>query len=127
MSAPRDLSVLIVDDLPDAAESLAALLGAYGYSVRTAGSVAAGWEAAYSSPPDVAVLDLGLPDGSGYDLASELASLPGGPPVIVALSGYEPDPVRAAAVGVVRHFRKGDSSAELLAFLRTCAPVYASR
>jgi CheY-like chemotaxis protein len=127
MSAPRDLSVLIVDDLPDAAETLALLLEAYGHRVRTAGSVAAGWNAALASPPDVAVLDLGLPDGSGYDLASELAALPGGPPVVVVLSGYPPEPDRAAAVGIVRHFMKGNSPDELIAFLRTCgsAPAMA--
>jgi len=120
MSTPRPLSVLIVDDLPDAAASLAALMELYGYSVRTAGSVAAGWRAALAERPDVAIIDVGLPDGSGYDLASELAALPGGPPVLVAWSGYEPDHRQAAAAGIVHHFLKGENPDTMLSFLRTC-------
>ena len=127
MSGDRPLYVLIVDDRPDAAESLALLLEQYGYDVRTAGSVATGWAAALDRPPDVAVLDFALGDGSGYDLASELAALAHGPPVVVTWSGYEADAGAAAAVGVARHFLKGDSPHKLLAFLRTCRPVLAPR
>jgi DNA-binding response OmpR family regulator len=119
----RPLSVLVVDDYPDAAASLAALLALHGYAVRAADSVAAAWRAVLAETPDVAVLDIGLRDGSGYDLASELAALTGGGPVIVALSGYEPDPGQAATVGIARHFTKGRSLDELVTFLGTCVPA----
>jgi DNA-binding response OmpR family regulator len=123
MSTAHPLSVLIVDDVADAAASLAALLEMYGYAVRTADSVAAGWLAALAERPDVAVLDVGLGDGSGYDLASELAALPDGPPVIVAWSGYEQNRVRAAGAGIARHFVKGGDPTELVEYLGTCCPA----
>jgi len=123
MFTAHPLFVLIVDDLPDAAASLAALLELYGYDVRTADSVAAGGRAALAERPDVAILDVGLGDGSGYDLASELAALPGGPPVMVAWSGYGADPVRAARAGIARHFLKGRDPTELVDYLATCCPA----
>lgn len=113
------LSVLIVDDYPDAAHSLAVLLELSGHAVTVALSCEEARKAAATSP-DVVLMDLGLPDGSGYDLAWELARSPARAPVLVSLSGFNPDPERAARVGIARQFIKPVGPADLLAYLRDC-------
>jgi CheY-like chemotaxis protein len=82
----RTLSVLVVDDYPDTALSLALVLRIHGHDVRTATSGAeavgllAGWR------PDAAVLDLVMPGMDGFTLAERLCELPRRP-LLVAVSG----------------------------------------
>jgi two-component system OmpR family response regulator len=71
----RPRSVLIVEDFPDAAESLAGLLKLDGHSARFARSRAEALELAREAVPDAALIALELPDGSGYDLAVELTAI----------------------------------------------------
>jgi CheY-like chemotaxis protein len=115
------LSVLIVDDYPDTAASLALLLEFEGYAVKVALSCQEAREAISADLPDVILMDLGLPDGNGYDFALELADLRGRPPVLVSVSGFNPDPERATRVGFARHFVKPADPAVLSAYLRTCS------
>ncbi len=65
------LNVMIVDDNFDAAESLAAIIGAI-QRVRTAANGEDALKLADASPPDIVVLDLSLPDVSGYEIARRL-------------------------------------------------------
>ena len=116
------LSVLIVDDYADAAHSLAMLLEIGGHDVTVALSCEEARKAV-TAGPDVVLVDLGLPDGSGYDLASELRAGPDRAPVLVSLSGFNPDPERAARVGIARQFIKPVDPGVLLAYLTTCAPA----
>ena len=74
--------VLLVDDDPVVRMLAAALLGAQGWRVREADSVAAA-ERALADPPSVVVLDDQLPDGSGADLAGRLAQLAPGAHVVL--------------------------------------------
>jgi CheY-like chemotaxis protein len=60
----RRLSVLVVDDYPDAAGSLARLLGLLGYRVRVALGVEEALRAAAESPPDVVVMEVRLRRGT---------------------------------------------------------------
>jgi two-component system CheB/CheR fusion protein len=66
------LDILIVDDNRDAADMLGVLLTMRGHTVSTAYDGASGYEAARRRSPDVAMLDLGLPDLSGYEIAGRL-------------------------------------------------------
>ena len=80
--------VLIVDDNEDAALSLATLLEIDGHDARTAssGAMALGLVSALSL--DVVVIDIGLPDMSGYDLASLVRQTTGGDSLqLIALTG----------------------------------------
>ena len=61
--------VLVVDDNEDAADSLATLLGVLGYAVRVAYDGPDAIVAADAFHPDAALLDIGLPKLSGYDIA----------------------------------------------------------
>ncbi|HEV2329032.1 MAG TPA: ATP-binding protein [Verrucomicrobiae bacterium] len=82
----RTLRILLVEDHPDTALSLGAILERRGHVVKIAEDVANGLKLAASQPFDLLVSDLGLPDATGYDLMRQVRenySMPG-----IALSGY---------------------------------------
>jgi len=101
--------ILVVDDNPDAAESLAALLQIEGHDVRF---VLDGEEAiavAEQFPPDVMILDLGMPRVNGYEVARRIQAKPWGKQVfMVALSGWgqADERLRTQAAGFDAHFVK---------------------
>jgi CheY-like chemotaxis protein len=106
----RLLRVLVVEDNPDSAESTALILRLYGHDVRTAGDGSTALSLAAAAPPDVVLLDIGLPGMDGCEVARRLrAAPPGGKrPLLVAISGYgQPDDRgRAEAAGVHLYFLK---------------------
>src|SRR5689334_8611555 len=82
------LDVLVVDDQVDAAESLAELLEGVGHSVRVVYDGTAAIAAGVIAPPDVLLLDIGLPGADGWEVARRVRSAPGGGKVfIVAVTG----------------------------------------
>ncbi len=81
--------VLVVDDNVDAADTCATLLEMSGYSVRSAYTPEAALELLRHFTPDVAILDIGLPGMSGYELARRMRTAPlGYRGRLVALTGY---------------------------------------
>ena len=81
--------VLVVDDNRDAADTCAALLEISGYEVRVAYEPAGALALLDHYVPDVALLDIGLPGMSGYELARRLRAHPhGGACRLIALTGY---------------------------------------
>lgn len=94
--------LLVVDDHADAAEALAMLLEALGHEVRVATNGAAALDAAAEFRPDTALLDLSLPDMTGYELAEQLrAAAPETALQIVAVTGWDSadEQSRARAAG----------------------------
>ena len=87
---PRSaIRALIVEDNVDAAEALATLLRLLGHEVEVRYDGASGLEAARRNPPDLVLLDIGLPGMDGYEVASRLRAEPATKGIrIVALSGY---------------------------------------
>jgi PAS domain S-box-containing protein len=85
--------VLVVDDSADAADSLAMLLEHEGHEVTTAYSASAALEVAGRVHPDVAFIDIGLPQMDGYEVARRLRAAEHGHEIrLVALTGYgQPD------------------------------------
>jgi PAS domain S-box-containing protein len=118
VTAARHRRILLVEDHPDTADSLAELLTAEGYQVRKAGSAAAAL-AVDLERVDLVLSDLGLPDRSGHELMRELQSrrrLPG-----IALSGFgtEADVKASREAGFSDHLTKPiDWSALLAAIAR---------
>jgi len=101
--------VLIADDNRDAGESLALLLRGEGHEVSV---VHDGHQAAASieaAPPDVALLDIGMPRLDGYEVARIVRrNLGAGSPMLIAVTGWgqESDKARALAAGFDLHFTK---------------------
>lgn len=89
----RPLRVLIVDDNIDAATSIAMLLTAQGHHAETVNSSKDALEAIDSFKPEVALLDIGLPEMDGYELATRLREQPACNGMrLIALTGYgQPD------------------------------------
>jgi CheY-like chemotaxis protein len=87
------LRVLVVEDEADLAETTAALLAMYGHEVWTAHGGPAAFEAAKAEPPDVVLLDLGLPGAlDGYGVARRLRQQPSHRrPVIIAVRYFAED------------------------------------
>ena len=90
-------SVLLVEDNSDNRDALRELLEWHGHRVVTAADGAEGLARAIEMQPEVALLDIGLPQLSGYELASRIRAALGDRIVLIALTGYgQPDDRRRA-------------------------------
>ncbi|MEO8977394.1 MAG: hybrid sensor histidine kinase/response regulator, partial [Casimicrobiaceae bacterium] len=90
----RALRVLIVDDNNDAADSLAELVREMGHHVEVAYTATSALKLYSDTDPDLALLDIGLPDLDGYELARRLRHIAKPGARFVALTGYEVDNVK---------------------------------
>ena len=96
-AATSPCRLIIIEDQPDARQSLAALLEILGHTVEVAENAATGIERSLHSKPQVALIDIGLPDASGYEVAKKLRAALAGDIFLVALTGYgQEDDLRAA-------------------------------
>jgi signal transduction histidine kinase/ActR/RegA family two-component response regulator len=103
------LDVLVADDNVDFAVSLQAALESAGIEVRTVTNGQAALSAARARPPDVAILDIGMPQLNGYDLARALRGDPSTARIVLfAVSGWgqASDKDQASKAGFDRHFVK---------------------
>jgi two-component system, chemotaxis family, CheB/CheR fusion protein len=101
--------ILVVDDNRDAADSLAAILRFEGHEARAAYSGAEAVQAAEEMKPDVVLLDIQMPEMSGYDVARALRDYRRGVrAVIVAVTAYgqESDKLAARQAGFHHHITK---------------------
>jgi two-component system CheB/CheR fusion protein len=101
--------VLVVDDNVDAADSLAMMVRLWGHNVLVAHSGQAALEMAQSQPPDVVLLDIGLPGMNGFEVARRLRSdLHLDQAMLVALTGYgqDEDRRRSFEAGLNYHLTK---------------------
>jgi two-component system CheB/CheR fusion protein len=101
--------IVLVEDHPDAAESLALLLELLGHRVRVFSEGAAALEAALLDPPDIMVVDIGLPGIDGYEVARRVRRAPLlRHAVLIALTGYgcEDDRRESRAAGFDHHLVK---------------------
>jgi CheY-like chemotaxis protein len=93
-----NLRVLVVDDNADAAQMLAALLEVQGHAVSVEYDARGALARARNEHPDVLLLDIGLPDMDGYELARRLRAQPeNADATLVALTGYGQSQDRAEA------------------------------
>jgi CheY-like chemotaxis protein len=116
------LRVLVVDDNPDAADTLAAILGLLGYEARVCYDGASALAAVGEFRPDVCLLDLMMPLMDGLELAARLKARAGPRPLLLvattALGSLE-DRTRTALAGFHYHLTKPvDTSALLDALTR---------
>ncbi len=115
VASASQLRVLVVDDYPDAASAACELVKLLGHQCQFAldgRSALAAIAANYA--PDLVILDIGLPDISGYDLAPRVRELLGGRTVVIAAMtgwGQPEDHERSAAAGFDGHYTKPTSVA----------------
>jgi PAS domain S-box-containing protein len=108
-AAQRGLRVLVADDNTDAADTMAMVLQIAGHEVRTAHSGRAALNLAATFRPDVGLLDIGMPDMTGYEVAAAIREASWSTGMhLVALTGWgqEEDKRKAAASGFDRHLTK---------------------
>ncbi|MGI4847497.1 MAG: hybrid sensor histidine kinase/response regulator [Janthinobacterium lividum] len=121
VAAPRSsMKILIVDDNTDAADTLAMLVEASGNIPTVEYHPLRALERARTLIPDACLLDIGLPDMDGYELARRLRQLPGmSGALMVAVSGYarQQDRDNAHAAGFNQHFAKPVDGTKLIDLL----------
>lgn len=106
IARPRSLRVLLVEDHPDTAEQLTRLLTRAGHKVSCAATVKEALERGQAGGFDILISDLGLPDGSGYDLVRDLARPRHIPAIALSGFGMKQDVENSIAAGFSRHFTK---------------------
>jgi two-component system CheB/CheR fusion protein len=114
--------ILVVEDSPDGADTLAKLLCVNGHEVRTAADGPTALEAVGAFQPDVILLDIGLPGMNGYEVAKQLRKLPGmNSALLIALTGYgqERDRTWSRQAGFDQHLTKPVDHSTLLRLLRS--------
>jgi len=117
--------VLLIDDNRDAVESMTVLLELWGHEVRIAYNGPDALTLAAEFRPDAALLDIGLPGMTGYEVAQRLRQLPGWRAVmLVAVTGYgqDEDLRRSREAGFDHHLTKPVEPATLQGLL-VSAPV----
>ncbi|HVX14645.1 MAG TPA: response regulator [Pirellulales bacterium] len=106
---PRIRRILAIEDNADVLRVQTALLRAMGHEVLPVPTSAEALAAAETFRPDVVIIDLGLPDMSGYDLARALRRLPATSNArLIALTGYGTPEARrhSEEAGIDEHFVK---------------------
>jgi len=121
-------TILLVEDEPAIAEPLAESLAREGFELEVAGTAAGAVEAAGRVRPDLILLDLMLPDGSGYDVCREVRRESQVPIIMLTARGDEADRVIGLELGaddyVVKPFSAREVVARVRAVLRrTAAPA----
>ena len=105
----RSLRVLVVEDYPDIAEVWCKWIGMAGHDVEVCWTGAQALEIAGTFQPDLIVLDIGLPDIDGWEVAAALRKQPAlAGTKILAISAYQSDEDlnRSQATGIDAHIGK---------------------
>jgi CheY-like chemotaxis protein len=130
VTVPPKRRLLIVDDNEDVVRSLAMMLRLQGHEVRVAQDGPTALDIARSDPPQLVLLDLGMPGMDGYEVARKLRDLPGLEGVVLAaLTGWaqEADRERTREAGFDAHLVKPvdhNQLQQLLAQRETAAPAH---
>jgi len=100
------MKILLVEDHGDTAQALVRLLTTRGYQVQTAGTVAAGIEAIQRGKFDLLVCDIGLPDGTGFQLLERVRGSCKTPALALSGFGMEEDVTKCKQAGFEAHLTK---------------------
>lgn len=110
--------LLVVEDDPQIQRFLATALEAHGYELQIADTGAEGLRLAALHQPDIAIVDLGLPDISGLDVIARLREWFTAPILVLSARSRENDKVAALDMGADDYLTKPFGIGELLARLR---------
>lgn len=111
--------ILVIDDEVQIQRLLEITLQSNGYSVKEAVTAKEGLITAASHPPDLILLDIGLPDDSGHNVLKQLREWYSKPVIILSVQSSEEDIVSALDNGANDYLVKPFRTGELLARIRT--------
>jgi len=114
----RKRMVLLVEDEPSIAEPLAEAIAREGFETKVAGTVAEAIALAAQIEPDLVLLDVMLPDGSGFDVCRELRRRSQVPIIMLTARGEEADRVVGLELGADDYVVKPFSAREVVARIR---------
>jgi two-component system KDP operon response regulator KdpE len=117
-SPPSGPLVLVIEDEAQIRKFLRASLTAHGYRLEEAETGKQGLLQAALKPPEIVILDLGLPDMDGLEVTRELRTWSAVPIVVLSARGQEQDKVAALDAGADDYLTKPFSVVELAARLR---------
>jgi two-component system, OmpR family, KDP operon response regulator KdpE len=131
-----EFCVLVIDDEPPIRRFLRTSLGAAGYRIAEAGDAATALCALAAEKPDLVILDLGLPDRSGFELIDDIRAQSAVPIIVLSARDDERSKVEALDRGADDYLAKPFGVPELMARLRAAqrhafqaqgeSPVYRS-
>ncbi len=107
--------IVIIEDEPEINRFLEAALILHGHSVKTASNARAGLKITASHPPDIIILDLGLPDMDGKEVVRSLREWTKTPIIILSARDQESEKVAALDLGADDYLTKPFGTAELIA------------
>jgi diguanylate cyclase (GGDEF)-like protein len=126
----KELSIVIVDDMPDNLRLLTDILKNHGYKVRPAPSGARALATIHKEPPELVLLDIMMPDMDGYEVCRQLKADEGTKDIpIIFLSALNEvfDKVKAFKVGGIDFITKPFQVEEVLARVRTHLTIRAQQ
>jgi two-component system, OmpR family, KDP operon response regulator KdpE len=112
------IRILVIEDEPEMQKFLRASLGSEGYRTLEGTTGKEGLTLARMHNPDLVLLDLGLPDADGMDVARALRELSTRPIIVISARGQEDDKVRALDLGADDYLTKPFGASELMARIR---------
>jgi two-component system, OmpR family, response regulator RegX3 len=111
-------TILMVEDEPSITEPLAEALAREGFDTEVAGTAAKALELAERVEPDLILLDVMLPDGSGYDVCRDLRAGSRVPIIMLTARGEETDRIVGLELGADDYIVKPFSAREVVARIR---------
>jgi two-component system KDP operon response regulator KdpE len=119
----NNAEILIIDDEPQIRKLLSITLQSNDYKLKEAATAHEGLVMAANHPPDLVLLDLGLPDESGHEVLKQLREWYTKPVIILSVQSSEEDIVKALDNGandyLVKPFRTGELLARIRSLLRS--------
>ena len=124
---PEDAMVLVVEDDADIRQGLRAVLRRAGYRVTEAGDGRVALRVFHESRPDVVVLDVGLPDMSGWVVLERIRDLSDAPVIMLTARGLETEKVRGLSAGADDYVTKPFGTQEIVARIAAVLRRYRSQ
>ena len=115
----NNYKILIIDDEPQIRKMISITLNSNGYTVLEAATAREGIAVVASHPPDLVLLDLGLPDDNGHQVLKHLRQWYSSPIIILSVQSDEADIIKALDNGANDYLVKPFRTGELLARIRT--------
>jgi two-component system KDP operon response regulator KdpE len=115
---PHDISILVIEDEPEIRKFLKAVFASHDYKAEFAENAKEGLKRITAHPPELVILDLGLPDMDGLEVIKTVREWSAVPIIVLSARGQEKDKVSALELGADDYLTKPFGIPELLARLK---------